>query len=477
MDELRRAVRGRWVRPPAADFVRGVATDTRNARPGELFFALRGQRLDGHAFLPEAASAGCAAAVVCDDAAALRQAAAAPGKAGEAGGMGLLATADSLRALSDLAAFYRRSIPARVVAVTGSNGKTTVARMIAHVLSRRLTGSCAPKSFNNAVGVPLTLLAAEAADEYVVCEIGTNAPGEVAALGRVACPDVAVVTSVGPSHVAGLGTLEQVAAEKASLLGCLPRDGPAVVWADSDPLAEAVAARRRPVTWFGASERADLRLTRYQPRRWAQRFEVNARLWVELPVPGRHNALNALAAMAAARHFGFEEAEAAAALADFTPVEMRLERVPAGAVTIVNDAYNANPSSVAAAAEVLAGCEASRRVAVLGDMLELGDRARELHLRTGREVAAAGIDLLIGVGALGRYIAMGAAEAGCETGVFDSVEEAGRRVPALLRGGDVVLIKGSRATAMERLIEPIQRAFSARRARPTGGDPPKGLER
>jgi UDP-N-acetylmuramoyl-tripeptide--D-alanyl-D-alanine ligase len=355
-----------------------------------------------------------------------------------------------------------------VVAVTGSNGKTTVKRMIHHVLAGRLVGSCSPKSYNNQIGVPLTLLGVRPADDYVVCEVGSNAPGEVAALGRLCRPALAVITSVGPTHLERLLSVEGVAVEKASLLGELAGEGIGVVCGPGGAgegaaaLNKAIRAHGRPVIRFGEGEGCQVRLTAYEPRPGGARFEVNGHFRVDLAVPGRHNALNALAAMTVAQRFGIDLEEAGEALADFEPAEMRLQPVAAGSVTILNDAYNANPASMSAAAEVLAEHSARRRVFVAGDMLELGADSPRLHRQTGRRIAQGGVDLLIAVGAMGRYVAEGAAEGGSRAEAFASVEEAAGAVPGLLRPGDVVLLKGSRGMAMERLVAPIRSAFEPR---------------
>jgi len=453
VDEIRRAVHGRWRTPATTVVVGGVSTDTRTVQPGDLFIALKGDRFDAHDFLADAAAAGCVAAIVRHDARIARSVLA------NIGG-GVIGVRDTTEALGQLAAYHRARCPATVVAVTGSNGKTTVKRMIDHILSRRSVGSCSPKSFNNAVGVPLTLLSAGWSDDYVVCELGTNAPGEIASLAAIARPDIAVIASVSEAHLAGLGTIERVAVEKAAILSGLGRNGVAVVWSDSDALDKAL----RPydgvrLIRFGCCDEAQLRLTGYEPESYAQRFEINNRLWVPLPLPGRHNALNALAAIAVAQRMGFSQAEAAEALADFAGLEMRLERMSIGPVTVLNDAYNANPASVAAAAEALSSARAKRRVLIVGDMKELGATAESLHVSTGRKMADHNVDLLIGVGALGRYIAAGAAQVDVATESFVSVKQAGSAMGELLRDGDAVLIKGSRAMGMECLLEPIRRAF------------------
>ncbi|MGC9454353.1 MAG: UDP-N-acetylmuramoyl-tripeptide--D-alanyl-D-alanine ligase [Phycisphaerae bacterium] len=456
--EIRRAIQGVPRSPLPEVSVQGVSIDSRTAQPGDVFFAIKGENCDGHDFLPQAAEAGCIAAVVRRDTQISPDVA-------RLFGCGLLEVDDTTAALGRLGAYHRSIIPATVVAVTGSNGKTTVKRMIHHVLSTRMRGTCSPKSFNNAVGVPLTLLGAGAADDYLVVEIGTNAPGEVAALARMAKPDIAVITGIAEAHLAGLGSLERIAAEKASILGFLEEGGLGIVWSDSEPLNRAAGGYDARLVRFGEAESADIRLTAYEPVAGGCNYEINGSVRASLPLPGRHNAINALAAVAVARRLGMDLSEAAAALADFQPVEMRTERIDAGGVTLINDAYNANPTSMLAAADVLAETDASRRVLIAGDMLELGPDEVNIHTRTGRELAAKGLDLLIGVGKLGRYIATGAGEAGLPAQTFESVTAASRGLAGLLRAGDAVLLKGSRAMRMERLVKPIVRAFAPKRNR------------
>lgn len=484
-EEVRRCVGGQWIdrgdaragsqaeplalegegraRAPATaaaqTLVHRVGTDSRHAQAGELFFALKGERFDGHDHLPAAAAAGCAAAVVrCDYRPGAPLAGGFPG--------GLIGVADPAAALGALGSHYRDQFAATVVGVTGSNGKTTTKRMIHHVLSKRLGGSCSPKSFNNHLGVPLSLLAVEERDQYVVCELGSNAPGEIVGLAAWCRPNVAVITSVGPTHLEKLLSIEGVAAEKASILAHLAAGGLAIVNGDSEPLAEAIGRFGPRIVRFGCSEGCDLRLTEYVPTAAGQKFQVNGRLWVELPAPGKHNAMNALAALAVARELGIALEEAAGFLADFGGTDMRLQSQRMGPITVINDAYNANPASVAAGAAVLADLPAARRVMVVGDMRELGPDTDSLHVATGRDIAARGIDLVIGVGELGGLVARGAAAGGAQTRTFASVQEACQGVPALLGGGDAVLIKGSRAMAMERLLEPLAARFGPRNGSP-----------
>ncbi|MCE5325054.1 MAG: UDP-N-acetylmuramoyl-tripeptide--D-alanyl-D-alanine ligase [Planctomycetaceae bacterium] len=469
-EEIQRAVRGRWLARGGSEKILGVSIDSRTAGAGQLFVAIVGKNHDGHNHLAAAAAAGCTLAIIGKDFDA-------PLSVLQRFRVGALAVNDTTTALGDLAAFYRRQLPAAVVAVTGSNGKSTVRRMIHHILSKRLTGSCGLKNHNNHIGVPLTLLAVEPKDDFVVCEMGTSSHGEIARLSQIGQPNVAVITSVSPSHLEGLGSLTHVAVEKAALLTHLAARGLAIVNADSKELDRALSNYKCNVIRFGASAGASLRLTSYTPVDTGQEFVINNRLKVTLSVCGRHNACNAMAAIAVAQRFGFGQGEAAKALADYAGMEMRLQFIDLGGhSTLINDAYNANPASMLAAADVLADSAGRRRVMIVGDMLELGGKSQALHEDVGRKLATMKIDLLIGAGNLGARMAAAAAEAGLAAEAFKSPEHLADHLDGLLHRGDTILIKGSRGSQMERLIEPITAALSAapaaprvRKAHPKGG--------
>jgi UDP-N-acetylmuramoyl-tripeptide--D-alanyl-D-alanine ligase len=243
------------------------------------------------------------------------------------------------------------------------------------------------------------------------------------------------------------------------MLSMLADDALAVIWGDSDELNYAAKAYDGRMVKFGRTEQCQLRLSDYHPLGRGCSFEINGRLHAELSVTGSHNALNAMAAIAAAQRMGIDPTDAAADLADFAGVEMRQEWVQAGPISIINDAYNANPSSLAAAGEVLSNTEATRRVLIAGDMLELGQAAEGFHRQTGLALGRSNVDLLIGVGALGRYIAMGADRSDVEALSFESVEALSSEIIALLAPGDAVLVKGSRSMGMERLVEIIRNGF------------------
>ncbi|MFP4353921.1 MAG: UDP-N-acetylmuramoyl-tripeptide--D-alanyl-D-alanine ligase [Phycisphaerae bacterium] len=432
--------------------VTGVSIDSRTAGPGDVFVAIRGENFDGHNFLAQAAQAGCVTALVQRDSKVPKDICQAfPG--------GVIGVADTVRALADLACHQRKSISGSVVGVTGSNGKTTVKCMIDHILKTRYRGLASPKSFNNEIGVPLTLLDTDGGEDYVICELGTNAPGEIANLARISEPDIAVITMVAPVHLEKLKSIERIAAEKASILGGLRSRGLGIVNADHELLDRSVRAYDRRLVRFGESSSAELRLSGYQTTGAGCRFELNSRLWVEMPIPGKHNAINALAAIGVAQRFGFGQEESARALADFAGVTMRLQALPSGGVQVFNDAYNANPSSMLAAADVLVDSPAERRIFIAGDMLELGQSSPQLHEQLGADLAGKGFDLIVGIGELGSLVARAAAGAGAEAQDFADLDAAIAELPGQIQPGDVVLVKGSRAMRMEQLAEAINRHF------------------
>jgi UDP-N-acetylmuramoyl-tripeptide--D-alanyl-D-alanine ligase len=444
---------------PSTVPVTGLSTDTRGLKPGDLFVALAGANFDGHRFVADAFARGARAAVVAK--AAVDRGDVAAG----AGGL-LVIVDDPRKALGRLAAYHRRHVPAKVIAVTGSNGKTTTKTMIDHVLGTCLPGRAAQKSFNNDIGVPLTLLSAELADRYLVVEIGSNAPGEVAQLAALAAPDIAVVTSIGHAHLEGFGGIAGVASEKLSLFDHVEPGGLGLVNLDD---LQAVDHPPLPVglklVTYGTDPAADVRVTDLGGTLDAVTFRINERYDVRLPVPGAHNAKNAAAAFAVARRMQLEPEQIVEALATVRLPDMRLNVRRLGGLTLVEDCYNANPTSMAAAIEVLRHPDgptpSGRRVLVAGEMKELGVESDVLHRRIGEAAARAGLDLVVAVGPGARPILEGvrAAGPGIETHACTTTEQACAEVPGLLTVGDTVLVKGSRAMGLERLVERIAERF------------------
>ncbi len=466
-DELRTAVAGQWVvRPPQAEprpgfapapfMLAGVGTDTREDLRGRLFVALRGERHDAHAFLADAAARGAAAAMVDRKAGAFAR----------PEGLPLIEVADTRVALGDLGRWWRGRLRAKVVAITGSSGKTTTRRIVDAALGAAMRGTASPKSFNNDIGVPLTLLGAEASHGYVVVEIGMNHPGEISPLATMVAPHVAIVTMAGRAHLGGMGSVQAIVDEKSTIVDGLGTTGIAIVNGDQPALVAAVSARVKPgvrVVTFGTGDGCLWRLAGRTAIGDGQAFrlrEPDGTEWeCPLGLPGDYNAMNALAAVACARMLGVEAEAIAGALAGVVPAEMRMTRQAVGGMTVVNDAYNANPDAVIASlrafAELASG--AARRVSVLGDMLELGDGSAAMHAEVGRAAVGSGIGLAVFVGARSAGGADAArAAGGCDVLHVAGLDEAGvAAIRAALRPGDAVLLKGSRGSRMERLLQAL----------------------
>jgi UDP-N-acetylmuramoyl-tripeptide--D-alanyl-D-alanine ligase len=455
-EELAQATAGRWEGPPPPA-LEGLSTDSRKPSPGSCFVALRGERFDGHAFVAEAARAGARAAVVAE------------GAEVSAAGLPLLRVGDTLAALGAIARLHRRRFRIPLVAVTGSNGKTTTREMVAAILATRGPVLRSEGNLNNEVGVPLTLLRLAAEHTAAVVEMGMSHPGEIGRLAAIAEPQVGVVTNATPAHLAGLGTVEAVADAKAELYQGLPPGGVAVANAD-DPrmLKRAQASGRRLLTFaVGRGRRGDvvvLEILSHAADGLAFLLGIgNRELEVRIPLVGAHNAANAAAAAAAAVALGCSDREIVRGLAEVRPVgrRLRLDRLPCGA-TIVDDCYNANPASMSAALRTLAELAAasgSRPVAVLGDMLELGPVEAEAHRALGAEAARAGVRLLGAFGPRSREVLASARAAGLpEEAVFHSeeVEPLAAFLRTRIGPGDVVLVKGSRGMRLERLIEALR---------------------
>jgi UDP-N-acetylmuramoyl-tripeptide--D-alanyl-D-alanine ligase len=369
------------------------------------------------------------------------------------------------RALGDFAAWHRSRLGVPVVGITGSCGKTTTKNVLRELLSARLSVVASPSSFNNDVGVPHTLLAADESTEVLVVELGTNAFGEIASLCRIARPTAGILTNVGASHLEGLGSLEGVAREKGDLAAALPGDGFLVLNADCRFTPEVRSRTLARVLTFSVEGDGELDAREVEFHAAGTSFRLDGHE-VTSPLLGTHNVQNLLAALAACRGLGLELVDVLPAVGRLAGGRGRMERVELGGITLYDDTYNANPESARAAVRVLSGLHGGRRVLVLGDMLELGEFAAELHHAVGAEAARAGIDVLVLVGELTRATAAGALEEGLDPEAlfhFDDAAEAAARVPELLRAGDIVLAKASRRVGLESVVGAVRARF------PVGG--------
>ena len=424
-----------------------VCTDSRSVREGDLFVALRGEHFDGHAFVAQAAAAGAVAAVV-DGA-----------FTGETDAdFALVRVADTLVALQTIATRYRASLPLRVVALTGSSGKTSTKDFLAAVLGEKFRVVKTEGNLNNHIGLPLTLLRASAADEVGVFELGMNHPGEIAPLAAMAAPEAGVITNIGVAHIEFMGSRAAIAQEKGMLAEALPATGFLVLHAGDD--FSASLARRSPAkTILAGIGKGDLSATLLETGLEGSRFLARAGqelAEVLLPVPGVHMVENALLALAAGWGFGIPLAVAAQGLAACHLTKGRLEQKTLGGIRFLDDSYNANPDSMRAALRTLAALPVSgARIAVLGRMGELGAESERGHRAVGADAAEAGIDLLVAVGAEeARLIAEAARQGGLkEVHHVADTEAAAALLAGRARPGDLILLKGSRSARMERVLE------------------------
>ena len=439
----------------------GISTDSRSTRPGELYVALSGERFDGHDFVARALAAGAEGAVVSRPTGAV------------GGGARLYPVEDTLVALGRLASHRRQALPASVVGITGSSGKTGTKDLTAGALAGSLRVHATRGNLNNRVGVPLTLLSAPPDAQVVVAEMGTNEPGEIAILTGIARPDVGVVTTVGESHLEKLGSLEGVLAEKLALLGGLPPEGSALV-GDTPPELPLAARRiREGARVAGWSERADPDLRPgLAERDPSGHFTFSWRgERVALAVPGRHYVANALLALAVAETLGVPPAEAARGVATVPPPPMRGEVRRLGGLTLLVDCYNANPQSVRAALDLLEGHSGRCRVAVLGTMLELGEGSGALHRRVLEDALGRDLELVVATGGFARAAAQAPTRAGgpgLELLIAPEPEDAYPLLRARLAGDEVVLLKASRGVALERLLPLFERDWGAGPGAPRG---------
>jgi len=435
-----------------------ISTDSRTLKHGELFVALRGENFDGHKFVEAAVKTGAVGAIV------------------DLGWKGkvpdnftVIRVEDTLQAYQTVAANYRKSLPLRVLAITGSNGKTSTKDFAAAVLGRRFRVTKTQGNFNNHVGLPRTMLEATSQDEVAVWEIGMNHPGEVAALAKIAAPDAALITNIGIAHIEFMGSREAIAAEKGALAEAIGPQGSIILNAD-DPFSKNIAARTHAKVIFAGTTAGTIRAGEITQSAHGSDFTILEgahRCRAQLPVPGLHMVQNAMLAVAAGRLFGLSLEEAAAGLVAAPLAKARLQIRQIGGVQFIDDSYNANPDSMKAALRTLVELEADgKRIAVLGEMRELGKESARGHREVGETAAELGVDQLIAIGDMGAAIAEAAQEAGLEkTAAVGSISEAAEMLTEITAPGDLVLIKGSRTARTERVLE----EFAKRQ--PTEGAP------
>ncbi|HWR37259.1 MAG TPA: UDP-N-acetylmuramoyl-tripeptide--D-alanyl-D-alanine ligase [Clostridia bacterium] len=424
----------------------GYSIDSRTVQPGEIFFAVQGERLDGHDYVEAALHAGALAAIVRKDAIARF-----PDKTR------LLAVDDTLRALSLLAAAVRRLWGKPLVGVTGSAGKTTTKDAIAHVLASRKRVLKSVGNLNNHFGMPLQLLRLEPEHDIAVIEIGMSHPGEITALAALALPDIGVVTNVGPVHLEFFGSVAEIARAKYELVASLPCGGVAVLNADDEYVSQFGRNFHGRVVTYGIHKFADVRAQNIETRgALGSAFDVIVGGCCEqatLPLVGEHNILNALAAVSVALQQGITPSDAVSSLASLAPPEKRGEVLHLCGATVVNDCYNSNPKALKAMVDALALAPASRHIVVAGEMLELGATGPDLHYECGVHMARRGVQVVVGVRGLAEHIVRGAVDAGAQATFLATPEEAGEWLAREVCKGDSVLLKASRGVRLERALD------------------------
>ncbi len=430
----------------------GYSIDSRSVRPGEMFFAVRGESLDGHDFVEAALQAGAIAAVVSEGRRA-RYAADAP----------LLTVEDTLAALQKLAQAVRRMWGKKLIAITGSAGKTTTKEAAAHLLTQRYRVLKSEGNLNNHFGLPLQLLRLEPEHAVAVLELAMSHAGEIAALTRIAQPEIGAVTCVAPVHLGFFNSVAEIARAKYELIAGLAAGSTAVLNADDEYVSQFGRDFRGKVVTFGIQHPADVRAEKVEPRGAAGSvFELIAgdnREGAKLPLVGRHNIYNALAAVSVALQCGLSLSEAAGALAEVKPADKRGEIFELAGATVINDCYNSNPKALESMVDTLASMQqrngepAGRRIVVAGEMLELGVSTEDLHRHSGEHIADREIDFLLGVRGAARHMVEAARARGMRAEFVETPGEAGEWLAGEVRPGDVVLLKASRGVKLEQALE------------------------
>jgi UDP-N-acetylmuramoyl-tripeptide--D-alanyl-D-alanine ligase len=431
---------------PRDDIAHGYSIDSRTVGLGELFFAVKGDRFDGHDFVTAAVEQGAVAAVIRKD--QLHR---------FAGNSRVLAVEDTLVALQTLATAVRKLWGKPLIGVTGSAGKTTTKEAIAHVLASKFRVLKSEGNFNNHFGLPLMLLKLQPEHDLAVIEMGMSHAGEIRALAKIAQPEIGVVTNVAPVHLEFFDSLAGIARAKYELVESLPSNGTAVLNADDEYVSQFGRDFKGRVIKYGTAANADIRAENVRSLGTdGSEFEIVAgdiREHVRLPLVGDHNILNALAAVSVSIACGLKVSGAVAALATLKPADKRGQVVQVGNITVINDCYNSNPKALHAMIDALASMKAPRRILVAGEMLELGPAGEEMHRNAGKHAAEKNINMVLGVRGLAQAMVDGARQAGAHAEFVATPEEAGEWLSREMRDGDVVLLKASRGVKLEKALE------------------------
>lgn len=440
--------------------IKGVSIDSRKIEPQNLFIAIKGERFDGHDFIKDALDKGSSCVIIKKNKLSEKE----KHFFSSTTGKRAVLVDDTRAALQKIAKWYRDKFRPEVIGVTGTNGKTTTKEMIAEVLSRKYKVIRSEKSFNNQIGVPLTLLKLTPETEVLVLELGMNQPGEIGVLTKMVEPDLGLITNIGPAHLEYMGSLENITQAKFELLDNMDKNGITVLNTDDPYLLDRAKSEKRKVYTFGLESKADFMADKItQNGNGFFSFWVNSLIPINLKLLGRHNVYNALAAFSVGSILEVGKEEIKKALENYTPFELRMEIYLINRIKVINDSYNANPSSMENALEALKGMKAEgRKITVLGDMLELGQKSYEFHKKVGEKVKECGIDYLFTLGELALGFAEGAEIKGfAKKNIFSfqNKKELLENLLEFLRPGDLVLFKGSRKMKMEEITEGLKKLY------------------
>jgi UDP-N-acetylmuramoyl-tripeptide--D-alanyl-D-alanine ligase len=437
--------------PDDTKTISSVSIDSRMVRRGGTFFAVRGANHDGHNFVNQAFENGAVCAVV------QKEVAVAADKI-------VLLVGDTIEALGSLAQFVRKDSAYKVIAVTGSVGKTTTKNMLNHILSGKFDCFAAPKSYNNNIGVPLTVFDAPDDCEFIIAELGSNHPGEIEYLSRIIAPDIALITTICPSHLEGFGSIEGIIKEKISIMAGLRRGGKFFINGDKKELVDYCKKSRLDFTTFGTAENCNVQVKDIELFGGRSRFFIDG-VAVDFPLAGRANVENAAAAWAVCKHLGISAGQFARSIACIKPVGMRLEVIELGSLLVINDCYNANPGSMENALQtlsLLAKQRGKRPVFVFGRMGELGAESEKLHADLGYKIAHYKIPLVLttkGDSAVAAQMADKNADFNISVEIFENVADLADNLHKFIQPDDIILVKASRSERFEAIIDRLKAVF------------------
>ncbi len=446
VNEVIKATKGKLVKGDQNFSIKGISINSRSIKKGDLFIAIKGDNFDGHKFIGNAIKNGASGIVLSSLFSDTQNSVSVIIKVG-----------DTLKALQDLAKYYRGKFNIPIVGITGSNGKTTVKDMTESILSRKLKITGTIKNYNNQIGVPLMTFRLSKDTRAGIFEVGISSYEEMENLGEIVCPDIAVITNINIAHMQYFKTVKNLVNAKAKLLEFVPKEGVAILNADDKYFSFLKAAAKCRVISFGIKNKADVMAENIDLLPTSTKFLLNGAVKITLPIPGIHNVYNALAAASVSLQFSEDLNLVRDGLEDFKSPEMRMQIIKTKNLTIINDAYNANPASTRAALEVLRNINAKgRKVFIFADMFELGNCKASEHNKIGKLVSESQIDVFITVGELAGLSAATAKESGFDGNnifSFKNAEEIREKLLSILESNDTLLLKGSRAMHLENILE------------------------